>query len=465
MIIDLLSLALLTLYASLAVVALFLLRRRGWQRLAGALLLVQALLFATLQVVLSVFPVMGLEPPITFNVPATLANVAVTIGAVGGVALLVWLAARVLQHRAAAGRALRGPLIALLAGLPLVALSATYGLWQLSTPDRVRERDPNKREIIVPEGFSANVFLDREIDNPTALAFGAADELFVGDIDGTVWVAADADADGVADDVRRFADGFRFLTGLVWHAGELYVASQGKIEALSDSDGDGLADSTRLLVDGLPSMVYVPHTNNALTLGPDGRLYFGVGSTTAGEVEQERLAAAILSVNPDGSDLQVFARGLSNSFAVSFNSQGHMFAGDNQPNSGVSQNAGDELNYIVEGGHYGYPYFFGEPPEEGSTRGPIVSFPPHSSPNGLSFYQAAQFPRPYYDNAFVALWSLGEVARVELAQSPGGEYLSRTSTFASGFVYPLAVTIGPAGSLYVADFGTSAVYRITYSGG
>jgi len=208
-------------------------------------------------------------------------------------------------------------------------------------------------------------------------------------------------------------------------------------------------------------MILMPHSNNGLALGPDGRLYFGVGSTSNGEVEQNERAAAILSVNPDGSDLRVFARGLGNSFDVAFNADGELFAGDNSP-QGEGTDPPDEFNHIVEGGHYGFPYFYGDPPDNGGTRGALVSFPAHSTPTGTTFYTGAQYPAEYRDSGFITLWNRGEIARVEVGRAASGNYLGRTSSFGSGFLYPIDVVNGPDGNVYVADFGTRPIYRITY---
>jgi glucose/arabinose dehydrogenase len=326
----LIALALLTALACAAAAGLALaLRGRGRWRLAGVLLATEALLLLALQVLLASVPLLGLEPSIAVPIGPLLLQAASTLLAVGGGAALVWLAWRGLGRLATSRRRLAVGLA--LAGVPTLALAGLAGLWQLSTPARVRERDPGQRTISLPDGFTSTVFLRGTIDNPTSLAFGPAGQLFVGDIGGSIWVTRDPDGDGVAEPAARLVAGFSFLTGLAWHEGELYVASQGKVEALRDPDDDGTYDARRTVVDGLPSMVYIPHTNNALSFGPDGRLYFGVGSTGGGDAEANPLAAAILSVNPDGSDLQVFARGLSNSFDVAFNAAGDMFAGDNQP--------------------------------------------------------------------------------------------------------------------------------------
>ena len=40
-------------------------------------------------------------------------------------------------------------------------------------------------------------------------------------------------------------------------------------------------------------MILKPHSNNGIAFGPDGRLYFGVGSTTNAEFETNNLAASI----------------------------------------------------------------------------------------------------------------------------------------------------------------------------
>jgi glucose/arabinose dehydrogenase len=267
----------------------------------------------------------------------------------------------------------------------------------------------------------------------------------------------------VAESITEWAGGFDLLVGLAWGGGELFTSSSGKIEALRDSDGDGKADQRRIVVDGLPSMILKPHSNNGLTFGPDGRLYFGVGSTTTADIEQAENASAILSVKTDGTDLKVFARGFGNPFDIAFNKEGHLFGGDNSPTGPNGEELSDEFNFIEEGKHYGFPYFYGDP-EDGGASGALVSFPPHSVPTGVSFYEGDAYPQAYQGAALITLWQRGEIARIEVAQTHTGEYLSRTSTFASGFLYPIDVITGPDGNLYVADFGTSVIYRITYGG-
>jgi glucose/arabinose dehydrogenase len=435
--------------------------RRGAGRLLGGILLGQAVLGIAALWALCTVPFGIGEPLIRVPLSATLAQT------LGGTAALALAGAAFFALARGAGRGLAGrartlALAALAVAVPVAAAGGMYGLSRASLPERERERDPLRREIALAPGFSWSVYAQGSMDNPTVITFGPDGALYIGDIGGTLWVARDADEDYVVDAITPWADGFQLLVGLAWHEGELYVASSGKIEALRDADGDGRADARRTVAEGLPSLILMPHSNNQIVFGPDNRLYFGVGSTTSGEREPYDLAASVLSVNPDGSDLRVFARGFGNTFGVAFNAEGELFGGDNSP--GVGDENPDELNHIVEDEHYGYPYVYGDPEADLGTRGAVVAFPAHSTPTGMSFYTGSAFPVEYRDNAFVTLWSRGELARVELARTPSGAYLSRVSTFGSGFLYPIGAITGPDGNLYVADFGTSAVYRIVHNG-
>jgi glucose/arabinose dehydrogenase len=437
--------------------------RRGAARIVGGALLAQALLALLALAALCTIPVGIGNPFIRLPARLALAEWASSIAVLAAAGVFSFFAGRGLRRWLSSSGGSRPAAIAALLAVPLIAAASMVGLVYASTPARERERDPSKRTIELAPGFQWNIFVQGTIDNPTTITFGPDGKLYIADISGALWVATDADRDGRAEDIRRFAGGFELLVGLAWHGDELYAASSGKIEALRDSDGDGVADQRRLVVDGLPSMILKPHSNNGIAFGPDGRLYFGVGSTTNDQFETNELAAAILSVKPDGSDLRVVARGLGNSFDLAFNDRGELFAGDNSP-IGAEDEAPDEFNQIIEGQHYGFPYFHGDPPDR-STRGPLISFPPHSVPTGVTFYSGQRYPQVYQGAAFTTLWNLGELVDITIEHAPDGTVTARETTFGSGFLYPIDVITGPDGNLYVADFGTSVIYRITYTGG
>lgn len=451
--------------ACLATGVALIVRRR---RVLGALLAVEGLAGVAVTYVLAT-TIVGVGSTL-LRIPvdrlAALGVIALALAA--GVAIIVMRRASDINRQAsgvtrqASRRASVGAAVLALA-VPLASAAGLYGLVFMTTPERERERNPDARALQLPPGFRADMYLrsgaSAPIDNPTAMTFAADGSLYLADIGGTIWAARDTDGDFVADRVGKFADGFSLAVGVLWLNDELYVASSTKVEALRDTNGDGVADARRTVVSGLPSMILQPHSNNALTLGPDGRIYFGVGATDRRE-ETSALGSAILSVSPDGGDLRVFARGFGNPFELAFNRRGDMFAGDNALSGTEDENPPDELNFVRQGGNYGFPIQGDASPRTN----PVVMFPPHSVPTGIAFYTGGTYPREYDDNAFLALWNRGEIVRVELARQADGSYSARPTRFGEGFLYPIDIAVGPDGNLYIADFGTSVVYRVTYGG-
>jgi mono/diheme cytochrome c family protein len=115
---------------------------------------------------------------------------------------------------------------------------------------------------------------------------------------------------------------------------------------------------------------------------------------------------------------------------------------------------------------------------------PLMGFPGHWAPNDLLFYQGNQFPERYKQGAFVAFH--GSTNRAPYPQSgyfigfipfnngvPTGEW----EVFADGFagvdpivnvsdaIYrPMGISMGPDGSLYIADTEKGKIWRIMYKG-
>jgi glucose/arabinose dehydrogenase len=249
----------------------------------------------------------------------------------------------------------------------------------------------------------------------------------------------------------------------------------GTISIVRDENGDGFHESRDDIVTGLPSDG--ENGNQQPAIGPDGRIYFGQGARTNAGVPgpgpaDEPRNGAILRVRADGTGLEVFARGLRNSFDLAFTPDGELFATENGPDpSGPMPVAGapDELNAILPGGDYGWPSHFGFPPEGSGTLGPVATFGGSTSSDGIALSTSPTSCGTEGD-LFVAQFgsfidpSIGRrVVRVDLVGRRG----VLVEPFASDFGRPLDVAVGPAGDLYVADFsnvffvpGTAAVWRI-----
>jgi len=213
------------------------------------------------------------------------------------------------------------------------------------------------------------------------------------------------------------------------------------------------------------------HQNNGPAIGPDGKLYVPVGSTCDACVEQDEGSATVTRFDLDGSDRQVYARGLRNVYQLAFHPEdGTLWAADNgRDDHGYA--VPEELNLIVEGGVYGWPDCWGSGGGDGceNTIPPVAELASRSSANGLVFYTGVQFPEEYSNNIFVTLWGAADsstgrnVVRIELTKLEE-RYTAQVSNFATGFARPLPIIVAPDGSLLIGDHGAGRILRIHYAG-
>jgi putative membrane-bound dehydrogenase-like protein len=385
-------------------------------------------------------------------------------------AAVAWLLAAWLARRYAAW----------IVGLAVAALyAAGAGLLYLATfepdLDEITVRAPEVSQLTVADGIPITVFENRVIVKPTAIDVGPAGEVYVASIEGQIWLMYDDDQDGHADRTQEFANGLRQPEGLAVSPAGLYVSEIDRVSLLVDVDKDGKSDRKDLIVGGLPGETYSFHQSSGLTFGPDGRLYLGVGATTDHRPEQHPLAARILTFNPDGSDLRVYATGLRNPFAIVPAPGGGFFAVDNGSSGCVDTptqiddcsnkiDVPEEVNYITDGKDYGFPNYFGIPPQDSGTEPPIVTFPDHSAPAGLLYYDGARLPSKYVGQLFVGLWIPGEIYSVRLLRTDATHFVGSSRLFARGFAGPTAMHQAPDGSIYVASFTGNTIYTIGQRG-
>lgn len=135
----------------------------------------------------------------------------------------------------------------------------------------------------------------------------------------------------------------------------------------------------------------------------EGRLYIAVGSgCNACEQPPGEMRGLVFSINPDGSDAQIYADGLRNAVGIEW-AEGTLYATENGADH-LGVGAPDDLMYKLERGlHYGWPYCYetdGEILENTSTswnkdfscqESPrsFVGFEPHSAPLGLRYFRDA----------------------------------------------------------------------------
>ena len=190
------------------------------------------------------------------------------------------------------------------AGLCLAIIAA------LASPGSAQAQAPTP--WIVPEGFEVSVFAEN-VENARSMALGPEGTVFVGSRTGDkVHALVDGDGDHRAERTVVIASDLNQPNGIAIRDGALYVATANQILRYDDIEQHLDSPPTPVVVrDGLPNPDR-GHTWKFISFGPDGLLYMSVGAP-CNTCLSDPLVSAILRMQPDGSDLEVFAEGVRNS--------------------------------------------------------------------------------------------------------------------------------------------------------
>ncbi len=268
----------------------------------------------------------------------------------------------------------------------------------------------------------------------------------------------DADGDGRFEKTTVFAEGVTFPMGLAWRGDRLYLADPPNLVALTDTDGDGRADRREVIISGFG------HKDNGslhgLTFGPDGLLYFTMGSPDGWKLPRgdgtflEGTAGALFRCQPDGSRPEVVSRGFENLVEVEFMPGGEIVGTDNWfqlPAGGLR----DALVDCAPGGLYPYAEDRGTPlPRTGITMPPLTLLPAVAH-SGLMRARRSGLPPAWRGSLFVAEHNTRKVVRHELRRE-GSTFSSTPHDFVAGEhpdFHPSDVLEAPDGSLLIVDTG------------
>ena len=338
-------------------------------------------------------------------------------------------------------------------------------------------------KLRVPSGFSIELLA--RVPNAREMALGDGRILYVGSMhEGKVY-ALELDEHYRAGTLHVIASGLNLPVGVAYANGSLYVSAVSRILRYDDIAHRLVNPPAPVVVrSDLPTETH--HGWKFIAFGPDGWLYVPVGAPcNICEPDPDRYAL-ILRMKPDGSQSQVYARGVRNSVGFDwqpgtqelwFTDNGRDMLGDDAPP--------DKLNHAPRAGlHFGYPYCHGgsiADPEYGRKRAcseftaPAQALGPHVASLGMRFYTGTQFPAEYRGQIFIAehgSWNRSHKIgyRVSLVRLARGKAVSYTP-FATGWLQgesawgrPADVLVLPDGSLLVSDDYAGAIYRITYKG-
>jgi len=242
----------------------------------------------------------------------------------------------------------------------------------------------------------------------------------------------------------------------------------------------------------LPAGGYNNHWTRNIITNPEGtKIYISVGSgSNVGEngMDKEVRRAAILEINPDGSDEKIYADGIRNPVGMDWNPiNKELWTAVNERDDLGDDLVPDYITSVKKGGFYGWPYsYFGnilDPRMKGERKDlaakaivPDVSVGAHTASLGFTFYTKNAFPAKYKNGAFVGQhgsWNRAKISGYKVVFVPfaNGKPSGKPEDFLTGFVAneakaevygrPVAVTVMHDGSLLVNDDSGNTIWKVT----
>jgi len=308
-----------------------------------------------------------------------------------------------------------------------------------------------------------------------------------------VHLLQDTRGTGKADRAQVFAEGFNEeVTGVMagvmpwgpWtgsgRGSDVFVTVYPDLWRLRDTDGDGVADEKESWFHGFGvHAAFDGHDLHGLTVGPEGKIYFSIGDNGFSVTNREgrRLhypnTGGVLRMNPDGSDLEVFAFGLRNPQEIAFDEFGNMFAVDND---GDLEDERERFVYITEGSDSGWrlhwqfrdagwakhthqpnynpwiaermwvPYFSGQPAH---ITPPLANY--SVGPGGFKYNPGTALNDAYRQHFFLVQFPVQKVTAFQVKSRGASFEMVNEHLFLSGMMAS-AVNFSPDGALFVADW-------------
>lgn len=360
---------------------------------------------------------------------------------------------------------------------------ATLGLHAISSVAGIADVEANLSKLHMPPGFKVEIYA--EVPGARQMALGTNGNVYVGTRGNKVYAVVDKNKDRKADGVVTMMDDLKVANGVAMYNGNLYVAEQNRITRYAAPDFDlnlPFSQMREVIYDQLPDKAH--HGWRYITFGPDNKLYVTIGAP-CNICNPQGIEASIIRMNPDGSNVETFAKGVRNSVGMDFQpgtntlhftDNGVDMMGDDIPH--------DELNAAPKKDmHFGFPFYAGGSARQAEWKDktppknvtyPATEFQAHSANLGFKFYTGNQFPTEYQNNAIVAQhgsWNRSKPVGYQLMRVIFDEnhQVKGSEVFIDGWLdngeiwgRPTDVLQLPDGSLLLSDDYNDVIYRVSY---
>ena len=301
-----------------------------------------------------------------------------------------------------------------------------------------------------------------------------------------VWFVEDLDQDGMADRSQLYIADFHeeisdLANGVEVHNGKVFITVGPDMWSTSDRDGDGIADLVSSLSHGYAVHIgFGAHGMSGAKIGPDGRLWWGIGDIGMNVVDQDGVRwkypnrGVVVRSELDGSGFEVYASGVRNTHEFTFDKYGNLISVDND---GDHDGERERLVHLINGSDTGWRinWQFGKytDPDNNSYKvwidekmhvphweGQAAYFLPPitnyvNGPTGMVYNPGTALNEKWYDHFFVAEFRgtpVNSPIHAFTLEPHGASYqLAETQEVVRGLL-PTGIDFGPDGALYFGDW-------------
>jgi putative membrane-bound dehydrogenase-like protein len=283
-------------------------------------------------------------------------------------------------------------------------------------------------------------------------------------------ILEDTDGDGKSDKTKVFAQDLSLRTPLgIAVLGDRVMVSQSPDLVVFTKDAQDNIVKKEVLLTGWRGIDH-DHGLHAVTFGPDGRYYFNSGDQGFDVTDKggkrfvssrqgPYYAGTALRMNADGTDFTVLGHNFRNPYELAVDSFGNIWQTDNDDDG----NAWVRLNYVLEGGNFGYwgPRGLSWRVDHGSHfHSELPGVVPNirrlgaGAPCGLIVYEGKLLPAKYRGHLLHAEAG-GRTINSYLLQPEAAGYSARVeATVASTdpWFRPSDVCVAPDGAVFISDW-------------